>query len=229
MKTFFFTSMILLRSILVTAQAPDSTMLKTNATLHMRQLSPAAGLMLSGILLNGHRKESLRNEIVEERNEHIPHFHTHLDDFLQYSPIVMAYGMDIAGVKSKTDFWNRNIILLKSEILMSVVVTALKHTTHQLRPDGSTYNSFPSGHTAQAFTAATFLTEEYGSKYKWMPYAAYSLAASVGSLRMANNRHYLSDVLMGAGIGIFSVKISYWTHRYKWDKNRHGSIPKGNF
>jgi membrane-associated phospholipid phosphatase len=51
-----------------------------------------------------------------------------------------------------------------------------------------------------------------------MPYAAYGLASTVGMMRMANNRHYISDVLLGAGIGILSMKASYWTHQYKWGK-----------
>ena len=47
---------------------------------------------------------------------------------------------------------------------MSAVVYTLKNTTDVPRPDNSTYNSFPSGHTAQAFVAATFLHKEYGHK-----------------------------------------------------------------
>ena len=58
---------------------------------------------------------------------------------------------------SKTDIINRSVILLKSEILMSGSVTFLKHAVQELRPDGSARNSFPSGHTAQAFAAAAFL------------------------------------------------------------------------
>jgi membrane-associated phospholipid phosphatase len=51
-----------------------------------------------------------------------------------------------------------------------------------------------------------------------MPYASYTVASSVGLLRVANNRHYISDVLVGAGIGYLSMKVAYWTHQYKWGK-----------
>ena len=51
-----------------------------------------------------------------------------------------------------------------------------------------------------------------------MPYLAYGIATSVGVVRMANNKHYLSDVLVGAGLGILSMKMSYLTHQYKWKK-----------
>jgi len=52
-----------------------------------------------------------------------------------------------------------------------------------------------------------------------MPYAAYGVASGVGLLRVANNKHYISDVLIGAGIGILSMKAAYWTHQYKWKKH----------
>ncbi|MEH6305937.1 phosphatase PAP2 family protein [Olivibacter sp. CPCC 100613] len=189
-------------------------------SFHTRQLYAPIGLMLSGFLANSNGPESLKMEIVEERNEHFANFHTGIDNYLQYAPIAAVYTMDAYGYHAKHDFINRSAILLKGELMMSALVFTAKSSFHNLRPDGSTYNSFPSGHTAQAFAAATFLTEEYGSTYKWMPYVAYGAASCVGGLRMANNRHYISDVLLGAGIGILTMKVAYWTHRFKWKKHR---------
>jgi membrane-associated phospholipid phosphatase len=57
-----------------------------------------------------------------------------------------------------------------------------------------------------------------------MPYVSYSIAALVGVLRMANNKHYISDVLVGAGIGYLSMKTAYWTHRYKWNKKERKKV-----
>lgn len=202
---------------------------QTNATwsdaprFTIKQLYAPASLILSGFIANGHSKESIKNEVAEERNEHIPHFKTSLDDYLQFSPLAIAYGLDAFGVKSKTDFLNRSAILVKGEVLAIGTTMVLKRAFHTLRPDGSTHNSFPSGHTTQAFAAATFLSEEYKDTYKWMPYASYTIASSVGLLRVANNRHYISDVLVGAGIGFLAMKASYWTHRYKWGK-KHQAI-----
>ncbi|MGC4013250.1 MAG: phosphatase PAP2 family protein, partial [Luteolibacter sp.] len=139
---------------------------------------------------------------------------------LQYAPILIAYGLDAAGIPSRNSLANRTAILAKGELLMIASVTVLKYATRQVRPDGSSYTSFPSGHTAQAFAAATFLNEEYKNRLPWIPYAAYGLASSVGLLRMANNRHYVSDVLFGAALGILSVKASYWTHQYKWGRKK---------
>lgn len=176
------------------------------------------GLVFTGLAYSGKGEESIKNEVLEERNEHLPRFRTRIDDYLQFSPIVAAYTLDAMGIHSKTDLPNRTAILVKGELTMLGVVTLLKNTTHELRPDGSDYHSFPSGHTAQAFAAATFLSEEYKYRFKWMPYAAYGVASSIGLLRVANNKHYISDVLVGAGIGILSMKAAYWTHQYKWKK-----------
>ncbi len=222
MKKYRFHLLVLLLSpLLSTAQLHDSLQHSYPLRFTNRQLVTPISLSIFGLLASSNSTESLKNEIVEERNENLANFHTKIDNYLQFSPIVIAYGLDALGYKSKTDILNRSIILLKGELMVNGVVQLMKTSTHVLRPDGSSYNSFPSGHTAQAFAAATFLNEEYGQRFKWVPYASYGIASSVGLLRMANNKHYLSDVLVGAGLGILSMKVAYWTHRYKWGNNKN--------
>ncbi|MCW2258635.1 MULTISPECIES: phosphatase PAP2 family protein [Bacteroidota] len=208
------------------AQNADSTLANANSTFKVKslrytfkQLIIPVSLVGIGFAVNGAGRESIKNEIVEERNEHIPHFRTRLDDYLQFSPLLLTYGFEAFGMKPKTEPVNRSVILLKSELLMMAAVTALKTTSHTLRPDGSAHTSFPSGHTAEAFAGAVMLSEEYGYRYKWVPYVSYGLASTVGALRVINNKHYISDVIVAAGIGILCTKISYWTHRYKWNKH----------
>lgn len=150
----------------------------------------------------------------------MPGFHSGIDNYLLVAPIALAYGLDAVGIKSKTDILNRSVILLKGELIMYGTVNLLKNTTGVLRPDGSNRYSFPSGHTAQAFAAATFLSEEYKDRFKWMPYVSYGMASTVGMMRIANNKHYISDVLLGAGIGILSMKVAYWTHQYRWGQKK---------
>ena len=206
------------------AQSPDSFALPRHREILNKGIYVPAALIAAGFLTNNNNTGAIKRQIAAERNEHLPYFKTTVDNYLQYSPIAIAYGLDAAGIRSKTDIANRTVILLKGELMMLGAVTLLKNTTHELRPDGSAYNSFPSGHTAQAFAAATFLSEEYKGRFKWMPYAAYGMASGVGLLRMANNRHYISDVLLGAGLGILSMKVAYWTHQYKWGKRREGRM-----
>jgi len=201
-------------------QQADSLPAAPRNRFTLRQLHVPLTLSLMGLVASGNANGSLKNVIVQERNEHLPHFKTHIDNYLQYSPIAIVYGLDAMGIKAKNDFANRTAILIKGELMMLATVSLLKEATNQLRPDKTDFSSFPSGHTAQAFATATFLSQEYKDRFPWMPYAAYGLASSVGLMRMANNRHYISDVLLGAGIGILSMKVSYWTHQYRWGKKK---------
>lgn len=57
---------------------------------------------------------------------------------------------------------------------------------------------------------ATMLTKEYGSVSPWIGVGAYSVAAATGLMRVANNKHWLSDVLTGAGVGILATEAGYW-------------------
>ncbi len=48
------------------------------------------------------------------------------------------------------------------------------------------------------------------------------MATGVGAMRVMNNRHWISDVMVGAGIGILSTNLAYLTHRYRWGKKKNG-------
>jgi hypothetical protein len=164
-----------------------------------------------------------REEVKEERDEYIPKFHHRADDYLQFAPIAAVYGLNAMGIKGKTDFANRTAIMIKAEIILTAITFPLKKLTAVPRPDSGQPTSFPSGHTAQAFAAATFMSKEYGHKSIWYSIGAYSVASSVGIMRVMNNRHWISDVLVGAGVGIFSTNLAYLTHQYKWGKKKKGA------
>lgn len=144
------------------------------------------------------------------RNEYLPQFHQHYDDYLQYIPAVAMLGMKIGGVKGRSS-WARMITSdAFSAILMATTINSLKYTAKVMRPDGSERNSFPSGHTATAFMTATMMRKEYGVRNPWYSIGAYSMATATGLTRMANNKHWLSDVMVGAGIGILSTELGYY-------------------
>jgi hypothetical protein len=159
-------------------------------------------------------------EVREERNENFGSFANHFDDYLQHVPSATTFILSLAKVKGKHDFRNQAILYVKSELVMLATVYSLKYTVGETRPDTGQKNSFPSGHTAQAFTAATFLAREYGHKSVWISIGAYTAATTVGTFRLLNNRHWISDVLVGAGIGILSTNLVYHTHRDKARKTR---------
>ncbi len=156
-----------------------------------------------------------RADIFEDRNENLATFRTHADDFIQYAPIAGVITMNALGIKGQNNFATQVWLLTKSELLMNAIVFSLKRITAVPRPDTGTPTSFPSGHTAQAFVAATFLHKEYGKLNPWYSVVAYASATSVGVFRMMNNRHWSTDVLMGAGIGILSTNLIYLLHNEK--------------
>lgn len=169
-----------------------------------------AGLIAYGFIGLGH---NMVNELDRSTKESVltgnPDFSTHLDDYLQYVPAASVYILNAAGVRGRHRLKDRTIILAMSMALSSGMVTSLKGMTHKLRPDGSSYHSFPSGHTATAFAGAEFLRMEYKDVSPWYGVAGYLAAAATGTLRVMNDRHWVSDVVAGAGFGILSTKLSY--------------------
>lgn len=114
------------------------------------------------------------------RNDYLPQFNHHADDYLQYFPAAVMLGMKAGGVEGRSS-WGRMLASdAFSALLMGSVVYSLKQTTHVMRPDGSNDHSFPSGHTATAFMTATMLTKEYGHKSPWIGIGAYSVATATG-------------------------------------------------
>lgn len=163
-------------------------------------------------------------EIREERNEYTPNFRHHADNYLQFAPIIAVYGLNACGVKGKNSFANRTAVLVKAEVIVAAVTYSLKKITAVPRPDSGQPTSFPSGHTAEAFAAATFMAKEYGDQSIWYPIGAYTVATGIGAMRVLNNRHWASDVLAGAGIGILATEVAYLTHQYKWNKKKQNVI-----
>ena len=147
----------------------------------------------------------IRDEVKEDIDEKLT-----IDDFSQYAPVLSVYGLNALGIKGKHNFKDRSIIMGTSYLIMSASVLSLKSITKVERPDGSGFNSFPSGHTATAFAGAEFLWQEYKDVSVWYGISGYLVATGTGMFRIYNNKHWLTDVAAGAGIGILSTKIAYW-------------------
>jgi membrane-associated phospholipid phosphatase len=161
-----------------------------------------------------------RNQVANWRNEKFPNFKTRNDDWIQYVPMVAVYTLSFSGVRGKHDLANQTALLCKSAIVMTAIFFALHYTNPETRPDGHDNASWPSGHTEQAFAAASFLQKEYGYRSVWYSIGGYTIASSVGIMRILNNKHYLTDVLMGAAAGILSTNLVYLTHQNRWGKNK---------
>jgi hypothetical protein len=193
-------------------------------------------LIIPGVLIT-YGFISLGNDGLKDMNEGVkeevwsehPHQLRHIDNYLQFAPAISVYALNAVGIHGKNNLRDRTMIYLLSNVMTNAFVYSLKKITHQLRPDGSSYTSFPSGHAAEAFASAEFLRQEYKNISSWYGVVGYATAAVVGYLRMYNNKHWLSDVVAGAGFGIASTKISYWLYPKikKWlfkDRQLHTAL-----
>ena len=180
--------------------------------LGYKQLIVPAALIGIGIVgVNSDWLKARNGAIKEEITENIDKKIT-IDDFSQYAPMVAVYGLNLCGIKGEHNLRDRTMILAISYSLMGITVNGLKRIAREERPDGSNNGSFPSGHTATAFMGAEFLWNEYKNVSPWIGVAGYAVAAGTGFFRMYNNKHWLTDVLGGAGIGMLSTKVAYYVY-----------------
>lgn len=206
------------------AQDVDSVSVVNRPEFRPKNLYIPAAMMAAGISLHLADRSNGENQEVVERDADLLGISNSFDDYAQFVPFAAAYAFEWAGMKPRTDWKNRTAIMVKGQIINIGTVMLLKKTIGGVRPDGKAY-SFPSGHTAIAFAGATLVSMEYGTEYRWVSFASYTFATGIGVLRAVNDKHYFSDVLFGAGLGILSMKIAYWTHQYKWNRKKPDADP----
>jgi hypothetical protein len=147
--------------------SPDSILVNKNLEFEYSSLIIPTVLMGYGVVaFESDGLKILNSEIKEEVNENIDENLT-IDDFSQYVPALTVYALGALGVKGKNSFRDKTIILATSHLIMTTTVTGLKLVTKIKRPDSSSNNSFPSGHTATAFMGAEFLWQEYRDVSIW--------------------------------------------------------------
>ena len=88
--------------------------------------------------------------------------------------------------------------LIRTLAFTQVVVGPIKHAVGRRRPDDSNRLSFPSGHTANSFAVARLLHRYYGGR---VGLPMYIFSGMVAAGRIEADRHFLSDVVMGAFLG----------------------------
>lgn len=194
-------------------------------TVHHQHNIKAAGIIVPSVMIV-YGITALKNPELIHINQTVqqkiwtdnPHNTTHIDDYLVFVPAAAVYGLNAINIKGKHHFVDRSLLYGMSMVLATAVVTPVKHLTKESRPDGSNTLSFPSGHTTDAFVAAEFMWQEYKDVSPWYGVAGYAVAATTGYLRMYNNKHWLSDVVAGAGVGILSTKAVYCI--YPWIKKK---------
>ena len=151
-------------------------------------------------------------------------FKTEVDNYIQFAPAAQALAGNLLGFESKHGYRQMMANIAISNIAVGVVTFGVKSAYKDLRPDGSAFNSFSSGHTATAFNNATLLFLEYKDCNIWYASSGFAFATATGVLRMANNRHWAGDVVAGAGIGIaIATVVTYW-NPFNFDKKDNKKI-----
>lgn len=151
-------------------------------------------------------------EYVQDHVSHHGKNKIKADDYITYLPAVAAYAMPLCGYKGEHDLLDRTILLAMSCATFAIVNNTAKYSFREKRPDCNDRNSFPSNHTGIAFVGAEYLRREYWNKNKWVAMSGYVVAATVGYLRVYNNRHWINDVVGGAALGYLSTTLSYWLY-----------------
>ncbi|MBQ0024223.1 MAG: phosphatase PAP2 family protein [Bacteroidales bacterium] len=143
------------------------------------------------------------------RQDAFPQYGFKADEYLQYAPAAAMVTLKAFGVTNRSTWGNMILSSAFSAGISEITAFSLKYALGRERPDKSENTSFPSGHTVKAFTAATVLQKEYGWKYPWIGFCGYATASAVGFSRILNNKHWGTDVLAGALVGIVSGEVGY--------------------
>jgi len=206
-------------SLNFTSSKPEKSFLK-------QSIIPLS-LIATGLFIN-YSDGSLGKENLQEKiQEQFPDFETNADDFLLFVPALTMYAADIFKVESKNDVFTQTKYLAIAGIANNIITIGLKNITKEQRPNEWQHYSFPSGHTSNAFVMATVLHHEFIHSNPWIAYSGYLFATTTGVLRVLNNKHWVSDVFVGAGIGIMVTDLVYRLEPLKnWNpfKNKKSQV-----
>ena len=115
----------------------------------------------------------------------------------QVGSAVATFGLGKLVANPELENFGRDLV--RAQIVTQGLTQAGKHAVRRMRPDGSSKKSFPSGHSSGTFATATVIQRHFGWR---LGGPAYGLASYVAASRLSENKHYLSDVVFGAAVGI---------------------------
>lgn len=182
------------------------------------------GLGVVGVLIafdEPINKFILRNKDAGILDE-VANFGNHFGETSGLAPLILGT-LSVGLVFDNDNAKNAAIATIGALALNQLVVETMKYTINRSRPEvgagahdfkgvgagGETRASFPSGHSAAAWTVATIFAQEFGDQYKWAPYVAYTVAAMTSYARLNKDKHWASDVVLGAMIGYVSGRVMH--------------------
>ena len=210
MKLKYLYAQLFILSIVSSLNAQHDSLkvkIKNERTFLQRAILPAS-LIVGGSLISGSGFE--RGFQKEVRQAVGSDFAFGLDDYTRYVPIVQMYATDALGVESKNHWFDQSKNLTIAILVSDFITYRLKRWTNKRRPNGGDIlQSFPSGHTSFAFTNAGVLYQEFKDTSPYLAYSGYVMATTTGAFRVMNNAHWISDVIVSAGIGILVTELVY--------------------
>ncbi len=125
---------------------------------------------------------------------------------------------DGLGVQAENHWFDQTKNATFSLLLSQLITTGMKVNIDKERPNGANNEALPSGHTSLAFASATVFYEEFKNTEPLLAYSGYAFALTTAYLRMAKNKHWLSDVILGSAVGMAVTKLIYhFDHLFAWN------------
>lgn len=171
-----------------------------------------ATLIAGGALLVNEFNLSGANMFRKETYGGAGRYRPHLDDYLQHTPMAIGILFDLAGAEGRRESIAEKLtVKAMGGVAVAAIVLGVKSLGLAQRPDARTRNSFMSGHTATVFLGAELLRLEYGTTFPYVAAAGYGIAVATAMFRVWHMRHWTSDVVAGAGVGIAAAWIGHYT------------------
>ena len=169
-------------------------------------------LLTSGLFLNHEDRKQDAHTFIRDN---LGTTRTVLDDYLFHIPLVTIILSDLIVPENRGFLKTHLSQFIVAELVTLSGTYILKWSVNARRPSGGP-RSFPSGHTAYAFAGSTYLFHILKDDHPFWAHMSFVPAIATGILRISNNRHWPSDVLFGAGLGMLVPTLFYqlkWRHK----------------
>ena len=130
-----------------------------------------------------------------------------MDICLKWAPLLSVFALDAFDNNSNDKLEKHLVDAITGMLILNAAVFPLKKIIKRVRPNGQ-LKSFPSRHTAASFLGSEMLRQELNEKYSAWSYSGYAVAVGTAAMRLYRNKHWFSDVLAGAVLGVISIRLA---------------------
>jgi membrane-associated phospholipid phosphatase len=131
------------------------------------------------------------------------------DGWLQGGAAIGTYVVGLAARDRRTVHVGSDLI--RGQVLNAVITRGAKLVADRRRPGGGS-DSMPSGHTTASFATAAVLQEHFGWQ---VGLPSFATAGLIGWTRVRDHAHWLTDVIVGAAVGVAVGHTVAGGHRHR--------------